>query len=331
MEHDEGNRADDQYRRQSDHCKNTGTHGISGLAIPSIPVRLNACDGLNVVAQFQARPITKIRSGTKAFMVNKAFTRARRACDAGPFHAAGWGWIMRCIVVTCSTFFSCLGALLCLSAPAHAELLVNISKSQQRLSVTIDGTETYRWPVSTGRRGHATPAGKFRPVRLERHWYSHEYGMTPMPWAVFFHRGYAVHGTMEAYNLGHAASHGCVRLRPDNASILFSLVRREGTRNTKIVILNGPLPAAPEAKPMADMPKVKAEAKADVKAGAMEHFAEALDDKTLDDGDTPQHVSARPHRDAAIYRSSTGSGEARILRERQAWLHSLDVKYGIAR
>ena len=70
---------------------------------------------------------------------------------------------MRCIAV------SVLGALLCLSAPVKAELLVSISKSQQRLSVVIDGTEAYRWPVSTGRRGHDTPAGKFRPVRLERH------------------------------------------------------------------------------------------------------------------------------------------------------------------
>jgi hypothetical protein len=230
---------------------------------------------------------------------------------------------MRRIIMTC------LGALLCLSAPARAELLVNISKSQQRLSVTIDGTEAYRWPVSTGRRGHATPAGKFRPVRLERHWYSHEYGMTPMPWAVFFHRGYAVHGTMEAYNLGHAASHGCVRLRPDNAAILFSLVRREGTRNTKIVILNGPLPVAPGAKPLAeaDTPKLKAQAKADV----MEHFAKALDDKTLDDVDAPLRMSTKPHHDAVIYRASAGNDEARVLRERQAWLHSLDVKYGIAR
>jgi hypothetical protein len=234
---------------------------------------------------------------------------------------------MRRIVATC------LGALLCLSAPARAELLVNISKSQQRLSVTIDGTEAYRWPVSTGRRGHATPAGKFRPVRLERHWYSHEYGMTPMPWSVFFHRGYAVHGTMEAYNLGHAASHGCVRLRPDNAAILFSLVRREGTRNTRIVILNGPLPAAQGSKPMADddMPKMKAVAKVDAKSDALQHFAKALDDKALDDNDVPQHVSVKAHGDAAIYRAPAGNDEARVLRERQAWLHSLDVKYGIAR
>jgi hypothetical protein len=138
-----------------------------------------------------------------------------------------------------------------------------------------------------------------------------------------------VHGTTEAYNLGHAASHGCVRLRPDNASILFSLVRREGTRNTRIVILNGPLPTGLGAMPQAeaDMPKVKAEPKAE----AMEHFAKALDDKALDVVDGPQHASAKSQHEAVIYRASAGGDEARILRERQAWLHSLDVKYGIAR
>jgi hypothetical protein len=234
-----------------------------------------------------------------------------------------------------------LGALLCLSAPAQAELLVSISKSQQRLSVTIDGAEAYRWPVSTGRRGHQTPAGKFHPIRLERHWYSHQYGMTPMPWSVFFHRGYAVHGTMEAYNLGHAASHGCVRLRPDNASILFSLVRQEGTRNTKIVVMNGPLPAAPGAVPMANAVTPP------VQTAAEQHFAKALSD--VDE----QHFSAETHagagsrhqeekpaiahrdvaraNDAVIHRVSDGNDEARILRERQAWLHSLDRKYGIVR
>ena len=236
---------------------------------------------------------------------------------------------MRCIGITA------LGALLCLSAPAKAELLVNISKSQQRLSVVIDGAEAYRWPVSTGRRGHATPSGSFHPLRLERHWYSRQYSLTPMPWAVFFHRGYAMHGTMEAYNLGHAASHGCVRLRPDKASILYSLVRHQGVRNTKVVVMNGPLPAAPGATPMAaaDPPPAPASAEA--------HFAKALADV-----DEQQHLSAKTHADAglrhqdekptvkrasALYRVSAGGGEARILREREAWLRGLDRKYGIAR
>lgn len=241
---------------------------------------------------------------------------------------------MRCIAV------AALGALLCLSAPAQAELVVNISKSQQRLAVVVDGTETYRWPVSTGRRGHETPAGKFRPVRLERHWYSHQYQMTPMPWSVFFHRGYAVHGTMEAYNLGHAASHGCVRLRPDNAAILFSLVRRQGVGNTKIVVMNGALPVAPGAVPMAD-----AGAPA-VDAAAKEHFAKADDgahdefaakahrpsEAANDDGDdnANNQRAARVAKTVA-YSSSASSNEAQILREREAWLRSLDRKYGITR
>jgi hypothetical protein len=245
---------------------------------------------------------------------------------------------MRCIGI------AVLGALFCLSAPAQAELQVNISKSQQRLSVVIDGAEAYRWPVSTGRRGHDTPAGNFHPIRIERHWYSRQYSLTPMPWSVFFHRGYAVHGTMEAYNLGHAASHGCVRLRPDNASILFSLVRREGLRNTKVVVMNGPLPAAPGAKPMAEPATPPAPPK---QSSAEQHFAMALAEV-----DAQQHLSAKSHADAGLrqpdekpaakragarvadaerYRVSAGSDEARILRERAAWLRGLERKYGITR
>jgi len=240
---------------------------------------------------------------------------------------------MRCVAV------AAFGALLCLSAPVKAELVVNISKSQQRLAVVVDGTETYRWPVSTGRRGHETPAGKFRPIRLERHWYSHEYDMTPMPWSVFFHRGYAVHGTMEAYNLGHAASHGCVRLRPDNAAILFSLVRRQGIGNTRIVVMNGALPVAPGAVPMADADASK------VDAVAKGHFAKAEDaDRdeyaakahpiaaaAKDDDDDAGTRRAAHYAKTVSYRTSVSSDEAEILRERAAWLRSLDRKYGIGR
>lgn len=135
------------------------------------------------------------------------------------------------------------------SSPARADILVNVSKSQQKLEVIVDGAEAFRWPVSTGRVGHTTPSGSFRPHFMARHWYSHQYGRTPMPYAVFFHRGYAVHGTMESYNLGRIASHGCVRLRPDNAAILYWLVRKHGLQNTKVVVMNGPLPKAPPSAP----------------------------------------------------------------------------------
>ena len=228
-----------------------------------------------------------------------------------------------------------LGALFCLAAPAKAEVVVSISKSQQRLAVVVDGAETYRWPVSTGKRGYETPAGKFRPTRLERHWYSRQYELTPMPWAMFFHRGYAVHATMEAYNLGHVASHGCVRLRPDNAAILYSLMRRQGLNNTKVVVMNGPLPLPPGPTTTTDAGTPE--------TNAAEHFAKALRD---DDGDTAKttgDIGAR-HDDAAdearkqkklritvAYSVSVSSDERQVLREREAWLRSIDRKYGITR
>ena len=225
------------------------------------------------------------------------------------------------------------GALLCAAVPVQAELLVNISKSQQRLSVMIDGTEAYRWPISSGRRGYDTPSGNFRPHRLERHWYSRQYEMTPMPWAVFFHRGYAVHATMEAYNLGRVASHGCVRLRPDNAAILYSLVRKQGMANTKLVVMNGPLPALPGALPSAE-----------TTGEGLDHFASAPSDDTAElaaksvvdefEQDFPEVDGAPlpPIRlsDVEKYRTSVGSDD-KVLRDRQAWLRALDLKYGIVR
>ena len=237
-----------------------------------------------------------------------------------------------------------LAAVLILSAPAKADILVNISKSQQRLAVVVDGKELYRWPVSTGRRGHATPIGTFHPQRLERHWYSHEYQLTPMPWAMFFFRGYAVHGTMEAYNLGHPASHGCVRLRPDHAEALFSLVHRQhALAATRIVVMNGPLPPLPHAAPMADAGTPKFE------AVAATHFAAALpDDDVSVDAKTyrdlaPHPVSLRVNESAPaaaaqahaeapvahrISHNVTRGDDAAVMQSRQAWLRGLAHKYG---
>ena len=239
-----------------------------------------------------------------------------------------------------------LGLPLGLTAPAHADLLVNISKSQQRVSVSIDGTEAYRWVISTGRRGHDTPSGVFRPVRLERHWYSRQYEMTPMPWAMFFHRGYAMHATTEVYNLGRVASHGCVRLRPDNAATLYSLVRRQGMANTKIVVLNGALPPQPAAPPLPGVkPQEPGMASED---GATQSFAKAESGEELaaktHNSETPgaepaaalEEEDVSPRRVARFarsvsYRVSVSNNEAQILRERQDWLRSLDRKYGITR
>jgi lipoprotein-anchoring transpeptidase ErfK/SrfK len=129
-----------------------------------------------------------------------------------------------------------IGAAICATAaPAAAEVLITINKSSQQLTVTVDGYERYTWSVSTGLHG-GPPSGTFRPQRMERAWYSRTFGMAPMPYSIFFHGPFAIHGTTVLSRLGHPASHGCVRLHPENAATLFELVQREGKGNTRIVI-----------------------------------------------------------------------------------------------
>jgi len=118
---------------------------------------------------------------------------------------------------------------------AQADVTVHISKGSQRMSVSVDGVPRYVWRVSTGRGGFGTPSGVFRPQMLARSWFSRKYYNSPMPYSIFFHGGYAIHGTNYLSQLGGPASHGCVRLHPSNAAVLFGLVQRH-RGSTRIVV-----------------------------------------------------------------------------------------------
>ena len=98
-------------------------------------------------------------------------------------------------------------AVLMLGQAAHADLLINIDKSAQRMTVTVNGEQLYDWPVSTGANGYDTPSGTFKPFRMEIDHYSEEYDNAPMPYSMFFTQtGNAIHGTYEQRNLGRAVS-----------------------------------------------------------------------------------------------------------------------------
>jgi hypothetical protein len=123
-------------------------------------------------------------------------------------------------------------------AAAQAGIVITVDKTAQQLTVNVDGATRYQWPVSTARWGYRTPVGTYRPERLERQWYSRKYDWSPMPYSIFFHHGYAIHGSNEVSRLGRPASHGCIRLAPQNAAVLFDLVKRN-VSDTRIVITGG--------------------------------------------------------------------------------------------
>lgn len=103
------------------------------------------------------------------------------------------------------------------------------------MAVMVDGTAKYNWPVSTGAKRYTTPSGVYKPQWLARKWRSKQYHNAPMPHSIFFHNGFAIHGTTEVARLGKEASHGCVRLAPANAATLYALVEKN-LAATRIVL-----------------------------------------------------------------------------------------------
>lgn len=140
------------------------------------------------------------------------------------------------LVVAAAMLLGMLGAGNALAA----NVLISINKSSQKMTVSIDGEKTYVWPVSTGVSGYTTPSGSYQPFRMERDHFSKEWDDAPMPYSIFFTpQGHAIHGSPYTKRLGTRASHGCVRLAPNNAATLFALVKKNGMKNTRVVLKGG--------------------------------------------------------------------------------------------
>ena len=122
------------------------------------------------------------------------------------------------------------------SAEAGA-VLVNIDKTNQKMTVFLDGVEAYEWPVSTGREGYSTPSGTYTATSMNEIWYSKQWDNAPMSHSIFFMKdGHAIHGSLDVKNLGKPVSHGCVRISPKNAATLYALVKENGLENTQVVV-----------------------------------------------------------------------------------------------
>lgn len=115
-------------------------------------------------------------------------------------------------------------------------LVARIDLTRQRMHVTSNGKVVGSWKISSGKLGHETPPGRFRPKWSSKMHYSRKYNNSPMPYSVFFNGGIATHGTNYTGRLGGAASHGCIRLRTGNARKFYNLVHRHGYKRTRIIV-----------------------------------------------------------------------------------------------
>jgi hypothetical protein len=129
-------------------------------------------------------------------------------------------------------FLRLVGIVSCVSVAiggaAMALVRIDVDLSTQSMHVSDNAGNDFDFPISSGRPGHRTPEGTFHPIALYQMVHSAKYDNAPMPHSIFFLSAYAIHGTEAVGHLGHTASHGCIRLAPQNASTLFNLVKAEG-------------------------------------------------------------------------------------------------------
>ena len=124
-------------------------------------------------------------------------------------------------------------------------LYAQIDKSKQKMFLYIGGELKDSFLVSTGIRSRETPDLNLRPTGpIFTRYNSKKFpggnyqGLGNMPYAVFIKGGYAIHGTTKGNfkKLGTRASHGCIRLHPDNAKIFNELVKMAGLEHTWVRI-----------------------------------------------------------------------------------------------
>ncbi len=124
------------------------------------------------------------------------------------------------------------------NAAQAAVIDVNVDLSKQQMDVIVAGYREFTWNISSARKGYETPTGRFRVNWMTPMHYSEQYQYSPMPHSIFFHEGFAIHATNEINRLGRPASHGCIRLSPENAKILYRLVELYGMSNVIIEVRN---------------------------------------------------------------------------------------------
>ncbi len=112
--------------------------------------------------------------------------------------------------------------------------VVLVSIPDRKLAVLEDGSVIATFPVAVGASASPSPTGQFQIVsRVVNPTYYHPGTVIPSGkdnpvgtrWMGLSQKGYGIHGTNAPRSVGHAASHGCIRLRNQDMERLFAMLR----------------------------------------------------------------------------------------------------------
>ncbi|WP_414551732.1 L,D-transpeptidase [Anabaena sp. CCY 0017] len=101
---------------------------------------------------------------------------------------------------------------------------IEISLSEQRLRAWEGKKLIYSYRVSTGKRSTPTPTGSYRINSKHRvnRMRGRGYDIPDVPYAMYYHRGYAIHGAYWHNNFGTPMSRGCTNLPVSQARKLYN-------------------------------------------------------------------------------------------------------------
>ena len=106
-------------------------------------------------------------------------------------------------------------------APALWPQRIEIDLARQHLTAYEGNVQVYRAGVSTGKNGFETPRGTYYVYAkllyddMTGNQQGEEYDVRKLPYAQYFHRGFALHGRYwhNRFGWGARVSHGCVNPR----------------------------------------------------------------------------------------------------------------------
>ena len=119
------------------------------------------------------------------------------------------------------------------SAPARKRVVL-VSIADRKLALLEDGRVVKVYRVAVGAEASPSPSGEFEIVnRITNPTYYHPHVVIPASqqspigtrWLGLSRKGYGIHGTNEPHSIGHAASHGCIRMNNRDIAQFFRLVR----------------------------------------------------------------------------------------------------------
>ena len=112
--------------------------------------------------------------------------------------------------------------------------VVLVSIPDRKLAVLEGGNVVATFPVAVGAKASPSPTGEFQIVsRVPNPTYYRPGQVIPSGkdnpvgtrWVGLNLKGYGIHGTNAPRSIGHAASHGCIRLRNRDMERLFTMLR----------------------------------------------------------------------------------------------------------